>query len=259
MALSRMSLASANVTFLLALTTGCTSLKATIPSMELIAASAKSAAAEPATWVPLTAAVLVGLSGADNNISEWASDETPIFGSQRSAGDFSDDIRNVLVAGTVLSTLFAPDSGEHDGFPTRRVMTNALAFGAVAGIVETGKRTVKRERPNERDDRSFPSGHSSASFTSALLLEQNLSETLMSPWLRKTIKVGTYSSAAAVAWARVEANEHHPVDVLFSAALSNFVVKSVYKSINSEGLSAAQPVAIEAGRKGFAIKLNFTF
>ena len=259
MALLHMSLVSANVAFLLALTTGCTHLKTTLPSMELLAVSAKSAAAEPATWVPLTAAVVIGLSGADNNISDWASDETPVFGSQRSAGDFSDYMRNSLVAGAVLSSIFAPDSDEHDGFPTRRVLTNALAFGAVASIVETGKRTVKRERPNERDDRSFPSGHSATSFTSARLIEQNLNETLKKPWLRKTIKAGTYSSAAAVAWARVEANEHHPVDVLFSAALSNFVVKSVYKSINSEGLSAAQPVAIEAGRKGFAIKLNFTF
>ena len=125
-------------------------------------------------------------------------------------------MRNSLVAGAVLSSIFAPDSDEHDGFPTRRVLTNALAFGAVASIVETGKRTVKRERPNERDDRGFPSGHSATSFTSARLIEQNLNETLKKPWLRKTIKAGTYSSAAAVAWARAVSYTHLTLPTIYS-------------------------------------------
>jgi len=136
---------------------------------------------------------------------------------------------------------------------------SAAKVGTVTGIVATGKRTVRRERPNARDDKSFPSGHSSAAFSSALLIQQDLSASIKRPWLRRTIKAGTYSSAAAVAWARVEANEHHLVDVLFSAALSNFVIKTFYKSMNSENLSGAQPVQLEAGLDSFAIKLNYKF
>ena len=138
-----------------------------------------------------------------------------------------------MVAGMALTSLFAPTPAGDNTFTTRRVAANALAFGAVIDIVETGKRTVKRDRPNGRDTRSFSSGHSGGAFSSAILVERNLNATVERPWLRKAIKVGAYGSAAAVAWARVDAQEHYPVDVLFSARISNFIVKTFYSSIVS--------------------------
>ena len=250
---------SVKLALTLTLVTGCGQIRSTLPSLERVADIAKESAMEPETWVPLTAAAVIGVTGSDDNISDWASDHTPIFGSQNNARSVSDGVRNTLVAGMVLSSIFTPVAKGDNTFPTRRVATNALAFGTIAGIVETGKRTVNRDRPNERDDRSFPSGHSSGSFSSAFLIEQNLNAFVEQPWLRKSIKAGTIGGAAAVAWARVEAQEHFPVDVLVSAALSNFVVKVFYRSIGSEGHSIAAPIAIEAGRQGFMLKLGHSF
>jgi len=254
-------LTSATMMALVVSTTGCAQLRTRIPPMERVVDVAAEAAAEPATWVPLAAAVIIGVTGQDNEIVDWASDETPIFGSQNSAGDFSDDVKNGLIATMALSSLFAPTPVDDNDFLVNRVVTNALAFGTIASIVEVGKRTVQRERPNARDDKSFPSGHSSGSFSSAILIEQNFNASVEKPWLRKTIKYGAYGSAAAVAWARIEANEHHPVDVLVSAGLSNLLVKTFYKTIGPSASSQpiVPPVAIEADRKGFMVKLNYAF
>lgn len=230
-----------------------------MPPMERIVGIAAESAREPATWIPLTAAAVLLVTGSDETLSEWASDNTPVFGSQNSARRTSDDLRNALVAGMAISSILTPSSSPDQVFPTRRVAANALAFGTVAGIVGAGKRTVQRRRPNDRDDKSFPSGHSSGAFSSAILIEQNLNGYVEKPWLRKSIKVGALGSAAAVAWARVEAQEHFPVDVLVSAALSNFAVKTFYKSIVTEGESAVPPIAVEASRQGLLIRVGHTF
>jgi len=238
---------------------GCGQIRETLPSMERVVRDAKESASEPATWLPLATAAAIALTDTDNSISDWASDNTPIFGSQNKAGDRSDDLRNALVAGMALTSIFAPTAAADNAFPTRRVVANALAFSTIAGIVETGKRTVKRQRPNNRDTKSFPSGHSSGAFSSAILIERNLNATIEQPWLRKTIKIGAYGSAATVAWARVEAKEHHLVDVLFSAGLSNFLVKTFYSSIVSEEQAASLPIAIETNKQGFLVKINQSF
>ena len=158
-----------------------------------------------------------------------------------------------------LSSIFAPTPTGESGFRTRRVATNALAFGTVAGLVEGTKLTAQRDRPNDRDDQSFPSGHSSGAYSSAILIEHNLNASIDRPWLRKSIKIGTQITAAATAWARVEAEEHFPVDVLFSAALSNFVVKTFIKSMMTDDQSALPAIAIETSRQGFMVRLNHSF
>ena len=238
---------------------GCAQSGANLPSMGRVFDIAKQNAKEPATWIPFTAAAAIGITGSDNSISEWISDNTPIFGSQNSASDASDDIKNALLLGAAVSSIAAPTPAEDATFLTRRIVGNVLAISTMTGIVEVGKQTVKRDRPNNRNDKSFPSGHSSTAFSSAYLLQQNFNAADKKPWLRNTINLGTSGAAAAVAWARVEAEEHHAIDVLFSAALSNLVVKTFYQAIVTEGGSAAPPIAVEASRKGFSVTLSHSF
>ena len=260
MSRSRLLMATASVAVVLTMITGCGQIRESLPSMERVLDVAKESALEPETWVPLTAAAAIGLAGVDDNISDWASDNTPIFGSQGSADQTSDDLRNALIVGMAVSSVFAPvSSSADDGFRKRRVVANALGFSVTGGVVQSGKLIFQRERPNERDDESFPSGHSGSSFSSAVLIEQNLNATIERPWLRKSIKAGTTATAAAVAWARVEAQEHFPVDVLVSAALGNFFAKVFYKSFLTEDGPVVPPVAIEAGRDGFLVRVDRSF
>lgn len=255
--MSRLSLLAILVT--VTSISGCGLARDTLPSMDRVVHHAKISAKQPATWLPIATAAAIGITGVDNRITDWASDETPIFGSQSSARRNSDNFRDALVAGMSLSSVFAPTNADDNAFPTRRVVANTLAFSAVAGIVEVGKVGFGRDRPNNRDDRSFPSGHSSGAFSSAFLIEKNLNATVERPWLRNTIKAGVFASATAVAWARVEAEEHHPTDVLFSAGLSNFVVNTIYNAVMSEDQAAVTPIALEASRDGFMFSLGRTF
>ena len=251
--------ASVNIAVLLAAISGCAQIKPNLPAVQQVISITKETALEPATWVPFTAAAVISVAGVDNEISDWATDNTPVFGSPGSANSASDLLRDTLVTSALITSVFAPIKPAEDNFRIRRVVATALGQSTAAGIVQSGKLTFRRERPNERDDRSFPSGHSGSSFTSAVLIEQNINETIQKPWLRKSIKAGTTGTAAAVAWARVEAGEHFPVDVLFSAALGNLVAKVFYRSLVSEYRTNVPQLTIDASRNNFKIGLNHSF
>jgi len=83
------------------------------------------------------------------------------------------------------------------------------SFGATFGATYTVKLGVNRTRPNGADY-SFPSGHTSASFSSASYIHQ-----------RYGYKKGriAYLAAAFVGWSRIQANKHYSTDVLAGAAL----------------------------------------
>ncbi|MDH5259447.1 MAG: phosphatase PAP2 family protein [Gammaproteobacteria bacterium] len=87
----------------------------------------------------------------------------------------------------------------------------AKGFGATFGMTYTVKLGVNRTRPNGADY-SFPSGHTSASFSSAGYIHQ-----------RYGYKKGrvAYLAAAFVGWTRIQANKHYASDVLAGAALGS--------------------------------------
>ena len=83
------------------------------------------------------------------------------------------------------------------------------SFSVTTGITYSVKLSVNRERPNGADY-SFPSGHTSASFSSAAYIHQ-----------RYGYKKGrvAYLAATYVGWSRIQANKHHATDVLAGAIL----------------------------------------
>ena len=86
----------------------------------------------------------------------------------------------------------------------------ALSLAATEAETYGLKHAFPETRPNGRNNRSFPSGHTSISFASAGYLHQRYG------W-----KVGVPATLAAglVGLARVEAREHHWYDAVAGAAL----------------------------------------
>ncbi len=68
----------------------------------------------------------------DEDVSEWARDETPIFGSEGSAQDWSDGLRNAAVAGYAVSVLATPSE-------TRLVAQSAHAAVGVGAFRGDGR------------------------------------------------------------------------------------------------------------------------
>ena len=85
-----------------------------------------------------------------------------------------------------------------------------LALGATRLATDGLKSTIHEERPDESDDRSFPSGHTSMSFASAATLHKRYG------W---KYGVPAYAVATFVGAARVKADKHFVHDVIAGAVL----------------------------------------
>jgi membrane-associated phospholipid phosphatase len=85
-------------------------------------------------------------------------------------------------------------------------------------IVEPLKFAVGRERPDQSNHQSFPSGHSAVTFAAATVLERHLG------WKRAALG---YVIASYVASSRLHDNVHYVSDVVFGAAVGTIAGRTV--------------------------------
>ena len=206
--------------------------------------AAGDALVDPATWMPLALAGLIGLSGVDDEISDWASKKNPVFGSRDQARTASDQLQNGLIATMLASSVVAPASG---GIVEvgRRTGANVLAFGAANGAVQGLKVSTSRRRPDDTDRMSFPSGHAVAGFTAAHLIDQNADHAILPPVVKGMRRAALMSLATATAWARVEGQKHFAADVLVSAALGNFFARASFGRLVRPMTPDTVPVSVD--------------
>lgn len=107
----------------------------------------------------------------------------------------------------------------HDGAGAGQL---AESLGATAAVTFALKYSVQATRPNG-GQHSFPSAHTSISFSSAEFLRKRYG------W---EYGVPAYAAASLVAYSRVESNNHHPKDVVAGAAigiLSSYIFTKPYQ------------------------------
>ena len=100
--------------FLVVLLAGCGTLPnghrwgedVSFGSWERIKTATLNAATDPETWVPVAGALLLSIGDLDEDLSDWAIRETPVFGSISSAEDASDDLKSLLGATAVMHDSF---------------------------------------------------------------------------------------------------------------------------------------------------------
>lgn len=173
----------------------------------------------PSVWAPLAGAALVAVADVDDEWSENAIDDQPVFGDD--AQDLSDKLRDATTIFALGSALAAP--AENWAARGERLGVN-LGVMLVEGALTTGlKEATGRERPDELGDRSFPSGHTAQAASRMSLTAHNLAIDTWDPLPRRAMQVGVLGMTAATGWARVEAAKHFPSDVLVGAALGNLV------------------------------------
>lgn len=98
-------------------------------------------------------------------------------------------------------------------------------------LVQTVKFSVRRERPDRSNNKSFPSGHSASAFATATVLQRHYG------W---KVGVPAYALGGYIALARMAWNRHHATDVVmgagFGIASARTVTMSLAKSKFSVGV-----------------------
>ncbi|WP_129782593.1 phosphatase PAP2 family protein [Peristeroidobacter soli] len=212
------------------------------PGWERVRESAVNAAKDPWTWGPLLGAAAFQIDDFDRRTSDWARDHTPVFGSQHSAEQWSDDLRSASSIANYITILATPSGDEPGEWLLNKLkgtLVNVAAVSATGQITNFMKDAAGRERPNGADDKSFPSGHTSSSAVHTRLASRQLESIDMSDGTRTALDVGLHALTIGTSWARIEAGWHYPSDTLFSMALGNFIASFVNDTFM--GLSPSQP------------------
>ena len=118
------------------------------------------------------------------------------------------------------------------------------SFFTNLGITEVLKQSVKRERPNHVDNKSFPSGHTSISFQTATFIQQRYGSKYGIP---------AYFAASFVGYSRVKSDWHFGSDVLAGAAIG--IITSLYFTKPYKGVYLT-PVA-RSGEYGISISKHW--
>lgn len=110
-------------------------------------------------------------------------------------------------------------------------------------FVQALKYTVRRERPDGSNDKSFPSGHSASAFATATVLQRHYG------W---KVGVPAYALGGYIALARMAWNRHHATDVVMGAGFGIASARTVTMSLAKSKFN----VGVQPERGGAS--LNFT-
>ena len=146
-----------------------------------------------------------------------------LFAQTSTTEKIGDALRLAIPIGAYASTLYLEDKpGQMEFYKS---------FGVTVAATYALKYTVKRERPNGENDRSFPSGHTSSTFGAASFIH------LRYGWEYAFIP---YIGAIYTGYSRVASNQHYIGDVIAGACigvLSSWYFVSPYTTLEVEPLS----------------------
>jgi hypothetical protein len=236
--------------------------------------AAEHAAKDPLTWGNVGTAAIFAVNGnkLDRDISNWARENTPVFGSQRKALEASDQLRHATDVGARLTALMVPTEKHGSDWvldKTKMMLFEAASASLTLNTTGVLKETTDRRRPymepsttKPRD--SFPSAHASTTFNNAALGSFHAQQFDIPPLGRNLLSAGFYTLGTGTAWARIEGGVHYPSDVLFGAALGNFFAIFIYDGFIRNGTTENRkhqqiPLAITPSNAGFLLTFRQQF
>jgi membrane-associated phospholipid phosphatase len=199
---------------------------------------------DPVTWGPAAGAA-VAAGGWDKKISNWAVENTPVFGSVDNAKQRSDDLRALSNFGMLGTAVAVPGRGHPWLSRIKRLLVEEAGVIAASSVTSLMQRSISRERPDQSDNHGFPSGHSTRAFAYAGMSTRNLDAMEMPDGARIPLKGLFYTLAAGTAWARVEGERHYPSDVLAGASVGNFMSLFVHDAFLGKDEGASLGVQVD--------------
>ena len=130
----------------------------------------------------------------------------------------SGDVLLALIPATAYGATFYMDDKDgrmqfYKSFLANQVVTQGLKY------------TIHKNRPDDSDDHSFPSGHTSTTFQAAAFIHKRYG------W---KCSIPAYLGAAFTGYSRIDADKHYVEDVLAGAiigTISSFYFAEPYKGV----------------------------
>jgi membrane-associated phospholipid phosphatase len=232
------------------------------PGWDRVGRAALNAALEPETWAPVAGAAIFQIGSLDRNLVNWASKRTPIFQSQNNANTASEALQATAAAAGVITALATP-SGEQSGdwvlAKTKGLSVEIAAVALTFGTTDLLKYTTNRTRPDHSGHDSFPSGHASTTAACNTLATRNLQYLEMPDGARTGLRAGVLALTLTTGWARLEAKQHYPSDVLAGMALGHFFGAFIHDAFL--GLDSPKNFffAVEPSRNDIYCSLHWVF
>jgi membrane-associated phospholipid phosphatase len=197
-----------------------------VPSLGRAGEGLKKALMNPQTLLPVVGTGIIAVGGWDNDISDWATENSPVFGSPQNASKWSD---------------YLLDISKGMGYATFAYM----------------KAAAKRDRPQNQGNDSFPSGHASgtavyAGFSRFYVYNMNISNPL-----KYSGNIIISAIDYGCSWSRVEAGVHFPTDVLIGHAWGNFLAVFVSETFIGHNSLAINSAVLS--RNEFRIGFHYQF
>ena len=151
-------------------------------------------------------------------------------------GEAIDDVLQHMPMATTLALRTCGVKSQSDTWAEFLASTGA-SYVLAAGVAYSLKHSVHEWRPDDSDQKSFPSGHATFAFAGATALRHEYGH--LSPW----ITVGGYGLATLVAADRVRRDRHYTHDVCAGAAIGWLSTELTYyikkKYIKSDHVDVA--------------------
>jgi membrane-associated phospholipid phosphatase len=226
---------------------------------ERVKTAGVKATVAPETWIPLLCAGIFYATGLDTTVSDWASEQTPVFGSQENARRWSDYLAGGTAGAQFAASVAAVPTDPAGnaaytklGHVVTGVAANELTFAAVGGL----KGLTRRERPDRSGDNSFPSGHSSSASVNVTLTLYLLPVLPVPESSRPYVRGALITLLAGTSWARIEGKKHYPSDVLAGAAIGHWIGSFMSVALWNDCSSA---VFADPLRQRYLLQVSFLF
>jgi hypothetical protein len=231
-------------------------------SFERIPRAAYRALVDWHSLVPAAGALLLRIDDYDEKISNWAMEHRPLFGSEQAARQASDHIYTTLFLETTATALATPsgeDSKDWISAKMKGFAVEASALGLTGGTTLALRGITARTNPTDSNSRCFPSGHAALGFGAITLSHRNLDAIPMENTVRVSIKAANFLLGTTMVWGRIEGGEHFPTDVLFGAALGNFLCSFIHDAFMGLPEGNGVALSIVPNQRGLSAQLSFTF
>jgi membrane-associated phospholipid phosphatase len=232
------------------------------PGYQNIGAAVVRAALDPKTWIPAVIAASLQIDDLDEDLSDWAANHTPIFGSQESAQKTGEYLNGAVAGAFILSAAVTPtedDPHKKSAGKLKRMGIGIGAFSLTYGVSESLKDQAGRMRPDGSDNDSFPSNHASSASVFATLASRNLDSLPISHQQRNLFRAGLATLVFGTGWSRVEGKRHYPSDVLAGHAIGHFLGTAISDAFFGPDHSKDLRLIILPSRKDIMLGLQWAY